>query len=160
MGAPARSGAVRNRSPFRVGVFAANAKRQAVLREKSRSRRRRHGPAIALGRQMASVVDERGGLPRRPRHIRLPAAADTDAASLKEATALENGLRPPEERHFLDEVEEVAFLVVELPVKPGELVVLTVRVVVAVLRVAELIAAAEHRHSLREKQRGDEIAAL
>ena len=49
---------------------------------------------------------------------------------------------------------------VQLPVEPGQLVVLAVGVVVAVLRVAQLVAAAEHRHALREQQRGHEVALL
>src|SRR5262249_61774323 len=50
--------------------------------------------------------------------------------------------------------------VVELPVEPGELVVLAVGVVVAALRAPELVAAAEHRHALRQRQRRDEVALL
>ena len=56
--------------------------------------------------------------------------------------------------------ESSAPLVVEVPVQPGELVVLAVGVVVAVLRVAELVAGQQHRHALREEQRGDEVALL
>ena len=40
------------------------------------------------------------------------------------------------------------------------LVVLAVGVVVALLRVAELVAGADHRHALREQQRGHEVPLL
>src|SRR5439155_25155433 len=51
-------------------------------------------------------------------------------------------------------------LFVKLPVQPGGLVVLTVGVVVAVLGVAQLVAAADHRHALGEEQGGDQIPLL
>ena len=50
--------------------------------------------------------------------------------------------------------------VVELPVDPAELVVLAVGVVVAALRAAELVAGEQHRHPLREQERGEEVAEL
>src|SRR5207248_6270908 len=59
-----------------------------------------------------------------------------------------------------DELEELALSVAELPVEPRELVVLAPRVVVAVLRAAELVAAEQHRDALREEQRGEEVPLL
>ena len=47
-----------------------------------------------------------------------------------------------------------------IPVEPRELVVLAPRVVVAVLRAAQLVAAEQHRHALREQQRRQEVALL
>ena len=47
-----------------------------------------------------------------------------------------------------------------LPVVPGELVVLAVGVVVALLRAADLVAAAQHRHALGQEQRREEVAHL
>src|SRR5690349_19794896 len=47
-----------------------------------------------------------------------------------------------------------------VPVVPGDLVVLAVRVVVALLRAAHLVAAAKHRDSLREKERCEEVSDL
>src|SRR4051794_30634576 len=46
------------------------------------------------------------------------------------------------------------------PVEPRQLVVLAPRVVVAVLRPPPLVAAEQHRHALREEQRGEEVAYL
>ena len=60
----------------------------------------------------------------------------------------------------LREVEEVFLLVGQLPVQPGDFVVLAVGVVVAVLRVAELVAGEQHRHAWREQQRRQEVALL
>ncbi len=46
------------------------------------------------------------------------------------------------------------------PVEPGDLVVLAVGVVVAALRAADLVAAEQHRHALRQQQRGQQVALL
>ena len=62
--------------------------------------------------------------------------------------------------HARGELEEGLLLVGELPIDPRELVVLAVRVVVAALRSAELVAVADHRHSLREEKRRQEVAFL
>ena len=61
---------------------------------------------------------------------------------------------------LLRERVERALVVAPLPVEPGELVVLAPRVVVAVLRAAELVAPEQHRHALREQQRRQEVAHL
>ena len=46
------------------------------------------------------------------------------------------------------------------PIDPTNLVILAIGIVVAVLGVAHLIARNEHRHSLRQQQRGEQIALL
>ena len=51
-------------------------------------------------------------------------------------------------------------LVGRFPVEPRDLVVLAVGVVVAVLRAADLVAAEQHRHALRQQQRRQEVAHL
>src|SRR5437764_1302882 len=48
----------------------------------------------------------------------------------------------------------------ERPVDPGELVVLAVGVVVPPLAAAHLVAAQEHRHTLGQEDRGQEVALL
>jgi hypothetical protein len=48
----------------------------------------------------------------------------------------------------------------EMPVEPGELVILAVGIVVALLPMAELIAGEEHGHALGGQQGGDEVALL
>src|SRR5450759_5793943 len=48
----------------------------------------------------------------------------------------------------------------ELPVNPGELVVLAVDVVVATLGSADLVAVGDHRDTLAEQKRGQEVALL
>ena len=47
-----------------------------------------------------------------------------------------------------------------LPVDPADLVVLAVRIVVAALRAAELVARLQHRHALRHQQRREHVADL
>src|SRR4029077_16862036 len=58
------------------------------------------------------------------------------------------------------ELKKLILLFVTLPVKPTDLVVLTISVVVAVLCPAPLISAAEHGHALGKKQCRQKIAAL
>src|SRR6188474_2113809 len=58
------------------------------------------------------------------------------------------------------ELKKLMLLFVTIPLKPTDLIVLTISVVVAVLCSAPLISAAEHRHALGEKQRREKIAAL
>src|SRR5580692_10877030 len=43
---------------------------------------------------------------------------------------------------------------------PGDLVVLAIGVVIALLGAAVFVAAADHRHTLGKEQRGEEIALL
>src|SRR5438128_8687659 len=47
-----------------------------------------------------------------------------------------------------------------LPIEPGNLVVLTVCVVVPALRPRDLVAARDHRDTLRQEQRSEEIPSL
>src|SRR5690606_8501033 len=65
---------------------------------------------------------------------------------------------PPERDGLAHEGEEGGFALVEVPVVPGDLVVLGVGVVVAGLRLRELVAAEEHGDALREEQRAREGA--
>ena len=60
----------------------------------------------------------------------------------------------------LREVEQLALLVGEVPVVPGDLGVLAPGVVVAALRAAELVAAEQHRRAVRQEQRRQEVADL
>src|ERR1019366_8464820 len=54
----------------------------------------------------------------------------------------------------------MALLLRELPVDPGELIVLAVDVVVAALGSADLVAVGDHRDTLAEQQCGQEVALL
>src|SRR5690606_33334844 len=57
-------------------------------------------------------------------------------------------------------VEQVGVAAGELPVHPGDGVVLAVGVVVAVLGTADLVAVGEHGHALAEHERGQHVAHL
>ena len=46
------------------------------------------------------------------------------------------------------------------PVYPGDLAVLTIAVIIALLRPAKLIACQQHRRAVREEERGEEVALL
>src|SRR4051812_3392165 len=58
------------------------------------------------------------------------------------------------------ELKKLILFFVTLPVKPTDLVVLTISIVVAVLCPTPLISAAEHRHALGKKECREKIAAL
>ena len=62
--------------------------------------------------------------------------------------------------HLLIEVQEVLLLLGVLPLQPGDLVVLAVGIVVALLSPPELISSGEHRHAGGQRERGEQIAHL
>ena len=66
----------------------------------------------------------------------------------------------PDANQAAGEVEEVAALRRVVPRRPADLGVLTVRVVIAALRSAQFVAAADHRHADRQHQRGHDVPAL
>ena len=70
------------------------------------------------------------------------------------------GCAMAQRRDAASEREQRLLPLVELPVVPANAVVLAVGVVVPALRAAHLVAAADHRHALREQQRGQEVALL
>src|SRR5205807_3874890 len=95
-------------------------------------------------------------LGREPGDIGRPRAAD--GPSLEPAP-------PPEDRMLFAQCGQAPREVEQnevgvLPVVPGDLVVLAVRVVVAALRAADLVAAQDHRHTLRDEQRREQVLAL
>ena len=91
--------------------------------------------------------------------------ADLRAAALlrvarEEATPPENRMRFAELDELASELEQSDGLEVEVPIDPGEFVVLAVDVVVALLRASELVSVREHRHALGQQERREEIADL
>src|SRR5205823_11915295 len=74
------------------------------------------------------------------------------------AAAVEDAVRAAQVDEHAGEEEQR--LVDVLPVVPGELVVLAVGIVVALLGAADLVAAVDHRDALREEQRGEEVPLL
>ena len=81
-----------------------------------------------------------------------------DLAALEPAPAPEDGVLAAQVGDL--PAPRLELLVDVLPVEPRDLVVLAVGVVVALLGAAELVAAEQHRHALRQQQRGDEVAPL
>ena len=78
--------------------------------------------------------------------------------AVKEMAAAEDSMRTPERDQPLSEREQGAVFV--LPVKPRDLVVLTVGVVVAALRSTDLVAAEQHRDALGKQERREEVSPL
>ena len=81
-----------------------------------------------------------------------------DRSALEPPPAAEHRMAMPEPDQAARELEQR--LVGVRPVVPRNLVVLAVCVVVALLRPADFVAADEHRHTLRQKQRGQEVPRL
>ena len=93
---------------------------------------------------------------RQPQHavgaVRAPPVEPALAADLREA--------PPQLGEVADEIGEVvASLPRLLPADPADLVVLAIGVVVAGLRVADLVAGEDQRHALRQQQAGERVLA-
>ena len=105
-------------------------------------------------------------LPRRIVHLTAVGREPCDVLRAANAPAVEifapaqRRLRAAETHQLADELEQRAPVGVEVPVDPGDLVVLAVRVVVAALRAPELVAVADHRHALREQHRCQQVPLL
>src|SRR5580704_12677439 len=69
-------------------------------------------------------------------------------------------MRLPKRDHAFEETENVLIGPELAPVQPSRLVVLVVRVVIAELRVKEFVSGPEHRGSVREHQKAEEIFDL
>ena len=59
----------------------------------------------------------------------------------------QNGMLFAKRYHLLEKIKQVSVPVQVVPVKPTDFVVLAVRIIVAVLRIAELIARKNHRYA-------------
>src|SRR5581483_1403243 len=85
-------------------------------------------------------------------------ATAPDGPPLEEPAAAEHRVLAPQSNEPAGELEEAPVGVV--PVVPGELVVLAVGVVVALLCPADLVTAADHGDALGQEQRGQKVTAL
>jgi hypothetical protein len=79
---------------------------------------------------------------------------------VEEPAPLENRLLATQTDRTANERKELPLRWGQVPDEPAQLVVLTIRVVVALLALAELIACQDHGDALRQHQRQDEIALL
>src|SRR5262249_11726867 len=86
--------------------------------------------------------------------------ATGDVFTLKKFRSPKNRVLAPHLNQFAGELKQTFLFFVPLPVQPTDLIVLTIGVVVSLLRSAELVAAQEHWHSLRQKQHRQKIALL
>src|SRR4051812_39370362 len=157
-------------SPFRLGHY--EVERLLVAVE--------HHVEAVVHDALSALVDRRDRLPvqeyaKRFRESRLPILvrhlgaggrepadvgdlAAADGKSLEPAAATEDGMFGAQANEIASKPEQRRVRM--FPVVPGDLVVLAIRVVVAALRAADLVASAEHRHPLRQEQCREEIAHL
>src|SRR5208337_4549734 len=80
--------------------------------------------------------------------------------ALEEPPPLKDRMLAPDPTNPPGEIEEFLLPVVQVPVQPGELVVLAIGVIVPLLGVPDLVAGQEHGDALGEHQRDHEIALL
>lgn len=105
------------------------------------------------------LVGHLGAVGGEPGDVAQPVlAAPSHRLAGEEPAPAEHRVLGAQRRHHPGEGQQVHVRVG--PVDPGELVVLAVAVVVAVLGAAQLVAVTDHRHALRQQQRGQEIALL
>src|SRR5947209_8975662 len=81
-------------------------------------------------------------------------------SALKKLSASQDGVMMKDAYEFARELKERALILVELPVEPRNLVVLTPSVVVADLRPRRLVPGDEHRDTLRQQKRREEVSHL
>ena len=84
----------------------------------------------------------------------------TDAAALKKAAAPEHGMVLSQLDQASCKGHERLLMFAQVPIDPADLIVLAIGVVVAVLRPAHFVAAADHRHALGQEQGGQQVALL
>ena len=115
--------------------------------------RQRRDPRLlpVLRRHLRAVGPQPGEILR----LRLP-----DEVAHEEPPLLQDRMRAPQPDQPPRELEQPAPPIVELPVGPGDLVVLAVGVVVAALGAPDLVAAQQHRHALRQEQRRQQVPHL
>src|SRR4029077_6792884 len=80
--------------------------------------------------------------------------------ALEEFRTAKDRVIPPELNQFSGESKQLILLIITLPIKPTDLIVLAISVIVSALRSAPFVTAAEHWHALRKKQRRQKIPAL
>ena len=93
-----------------------------------------------------------------PHHI--PDFRTSNPPALEKFRTAKDRVISPELNQFLGESKQLILLFIAHPIKPTDLIVLAISVIVSVLCSAPFVAAAEHRHALRKKQRRQKIPTL
>src|ERR671914_736992 len=115
----------------------------------------------------AETADE-SGVPAVVRHL-APAGLEprdvldvrtADRAPPEEPPPPQHGLVPADANETPRELQELALRRREVPIRPGDLVVLTVGVVVAALRPSDFVSSADHGDALGQQQRSHQVSLL
>src|SRR5882724_1443882 len=93
-----------------------------------------------------------------PHHI--PNLRAAYPAALKEFWTAKYRMRLAKPDQLSREIQKLLLLFIVPPIEPGDLVVLTISVVIALLRSSPLVATQKHRHALRKKKCGQKIPPL
>src|SRR5262245_23240417 len=83
-----------------------------------------------------------------------------NSPALEEFAALKHGLSAPEMDQRAHAFIPRLLLLGELPIEPGQLVILAISIVITLLTMANLVTGKEHRHTLGQQQSGHEVAHL
>jgi hypothetical protein len=97
-------------------------------------------------------------LGRQPQQI--PDAAASYGAALEEIAAAKHRMLAPDAQHAPGEDQQIGLIGLQVPIHPRDVTVLAVGIVVAMLGAGKLVARQQHRHPLRQRHRGDEVAPL
>lgn len=95
-----------------------------------------------------------------PFDLRNRSAVVSLLATGEEAAAMQHRMLKPQMDQLRYEFEQVLLILVQIPVRPGDRIVLAVGVVIALLGARHFVAAADHRNALAEQQRGEHVAHL
>jgi hypothetical protein len=79
----------------------------------------------------------------------------TNLAILEEFTTVKIGMTEPKLDELTGKVTKTFAAIVQIPVEPGQLIVLAVAVVVTALRSGDFIASCEHGNSSKRSKQGD-----
>ena len=79
---------------------------------------------------------------------------------MKKFPPLKYRLSLPDIDHRADKVKKGPLLVGDIPIQPGEFIVLTIGIVIALLRMADVVSGQNHRHTGGQEQGGDKVSFL
>ena len=107
------------------------------------------GPAQVYGQEARTETHVHRGTSAKPAHVVAPETAPAQGrVGLAEAD------------HAAEEPKDILVDPEPIPVQPAGLVVLVVRVVVATLRLQELVAGAKHGRAVRQEQQAAQVLGL
>ena len=116
-----------------------------------------HGESVCV-RPVVHIHNGAGVI--HPFDLRNRSAVVSLLATGEEAATMQHRMLKPQMNQLRYEFEQVLLILVQIPVRPGDRIVLAVGVVIALLGARHFVAAADHRNALTEQQCGEHVAHL